>query len=1080
MADPISVTTTFITLATFIKDLIELGQDIKRSIEKVGENKRRIRDLTEDILRTLANLGNVLDGYKPLSRNLSFLWHSEISRRENMLHVLSVVRTIAPVERISGIRRIRSQFKHWLKREGVEREIQNLKEHINKCYAQFTVFSGARMEFAAHRLQQSILINNVENQIKLRRLESMMAGLLLDTQFGMSVVQRTAEIISSDPTHETLESKYLSAQTMRLVDSLEKLTATHGLKFEISPWDPAETMDIRFLEPAMPIHVLHSVLGMVLQVQDDLAHFSGEAIASDLLKLGSHLSMFGMHSEATAADTVTVKFLRYLAVGENFVGIIPRLAFALSTLSKRYRNQSRHNLALQATQQSLGLCQLLSELSPGVDSRPVLLSALVTHSHNVLAGGQLHDAASTAQNAVILCRPILSEILASNSFVSGFQSVSPEHEWRAVKSCEALFTYAKVLSLSGHHLEAHRTAKEGLQTVTKFAGSIRPPSAKSMNAIFYQLCKMAEAGALSLSILTDTVHLYGKISHIYQQKFTVQFLPVLYAHAHLSHQEDYTTGIGTAPIQPVYIQRQPTMQLMEDDAMQAFYISTSPTEQWSPISPLVYHFFTKHFDVAQGVMRKIVRSLITNPGPASVPRSLSFTVAKISDTLSSVSLPQQTILLEIIRELVAHLRVIVNLTVKEERDHFLYALWWYCWALWSPGCLEEALLISDEAVRCIRSTAEIPPNSAELDDWLLDQASILFDMGRMTEAENVLETLTITDGDIDDPGYSYLFVRSQILRCTGRYEEAFLLLNEAGPMKEITRHIIDADLPAVYLELGRLQGAISCAEQVVAACRGGLEDTHPAGEEEANLILAYALTTLSTCLAAGGRDEEALAAVHEAANLVLPFQTSLINGPTLVRPQEIIAGVWQVFSLRLRTAGQVAEALSSAETATKLYRELVLLAPRHLPTLASSLQNLASVLWDSARREESIVACREAVQITRWVAESEKHSIPSLCDALEQPTTINADEGDKLGASEVVTELAKIWMNNGPERITPQKPVSQDSRDPESVEVTSEERIEIGSVKLKTIPSVGDILWWILLGVLNIAVALIQGKPMLE
>jgi hypothetical protein len=35
MADPITVTTTIITLATFITDLIDLGQNIKRSIEKV-------------------------------------------------------------------------------------------------------------------------------------------------------------------------------------------------------------------------------------------------------------------------------------------------------------------------------------------------------------------------------------------------------------------------------------------------------------------------------------------------------------------------------------------------------------------------------------------------------------------------------------------------------------------------------------------------------------------------------------------------------------------------------------------------------------------------------------------------------------------------------------------------------------------------------------------------------------------------------------------------------------------------------------------------------------------------------------
>ncbi|KAJ7140987.1 hypothetical protein C8R44DRAFT_866657 [Mycena epipterygia] len=64
MVDPITATTTIITLVTFIKDLIDLGQSIKESIEKVTENRRRIRDLTNDVLRTLADLANLSRGHE--------------------------------------------------------------------------------------------------------------------------------------------------------------------------------------------------------------------------------------------------------------------------------------------------------------------------------------------------------------------------------------------------------------------------------------------------------------------------------------------------------------------------------------------------------------------------------------------------------------------------------------------------------------------------------------------------------------------------------------------------------------------------------------------------------------------------------------------------------------------------------------------------------------------------------------------------------------------------------------------------------------------------------------------------------
>jgi hypothetical protein len=36
MPDPISAATTLITLASFVKELLDLGQSIRRSIEKVG------------------------------------------------------------------------------------------------------------------------------------------------------------------------------------------------------------------------------------------------------------------------------------------------------------------------------------------------------------------------------------------------------------------------------------------------------------------------------------------------------------------------------------------------------------------------------------------------------------------------------------------------------------------------------------------------------------------------------------------------------------------------------------------------------------------------------------------------------------------------------------------------------------------------------------------------------------------------------------------------------------------------------------------------------------------------------------
>ncbi|KAF8133059.1 hypothetical protein K438DRAFT_1998337 [Mycena galopus ATCC 62051] len=135
--DPITFTTNFITLATFIKDLIEVGESIRQSIEKVGENRRQIRELTEDVLRTLYGLANLTCGREDTFQGPELLGALENLKIE-MLHVHAKCRKISNVQ-LPGFRAVGSQFKAWVKRDDLEKKIRGLKEHVNKCYLQFTV-----------------------------------------------------------------------------------------------------------------------------------------------------------------------------------------------------------------------------------------------------------------------------------------------------------------------------------------------------------------------------------------------------------------------------------------------------------------------------------------------------------------------------------------------------------------------------------------------------------------------------------------------------------------------------------------------------------------------------------------------------------------------------------------------------------------------------------------------------------------------------------------------------------------------------------------------------------------------------
>ncbi|KAJ6456472.1 hypothetical protein C8R45DRAFT_579159 [Mycena sanguinolenta] len=215
--DPISATTTVITLATFLTDLLSLGQSIRRSFEKVKANRRLILTLTEDILCTLAKLHELTVG-----RENDFLVPHLVRALEDlkadMLHAFSLTDRLAAAGRKHDLRRFGVRFRIWLRRHDIELAIKSVNEHVHKCFLEFTAFSVARTEYTALRIEHAITAQKVENSMDLRRIEGVMAKLAQETQFGNEVIQRAAGTISSVAAHQSFPSL--------LSDELA-LTSTH-------------------------------------------------------------------------------------------------------------------------------------------------------------------------------------------------------------------------------------------------------------------------------------------------------------------------------------------------------------------------------------------------------------------------------------------------------------------------------------------------------------------------------------------------------------------------------------------------------------------------------------------------------------------------------------------------------------------------------------------------------------------------------------------------------------------------------------------------------------------------------------
>ncbi|KAJ7141056.1 hypothetical protein C8R44DRAFT_240439 [Mycena epipterygia] len=958
-----------------------------------------------------------------------------------MLHVLSLCRKISPAERSPGLRGLGVQIKVWMKRDDVEAEIKRLKEHVNQCCSKFTAFSAARIEMtAAHiemttariedhavnttlRVEQTLISNNVENQVRLRRLEGMMARVLLETQFGQNIMNQTIEIIASDVTHKTLEFQYLSTQALRLIDRLQQLVVNHTLILDAPLWD----VPLRLPIYNSPEHILYNILGLLLTTNGCPAEIEFSTIHS-ILGLANDLGHLQMKSEAIAWHLMTIQILRQLA-GASHTDILLQLAITLHNLACEYRSQLHRDLATQSSQQSVDLCRGLCEISTDVDYQPLLLTTLVTYSDNLREAGQPEVALSTAQEAVTMCRPMVGQIIESGL---GLASWTEEIECKAVRSFEALFTFARALSSVDRKLEAYESWKEGFQIVLRFSGTRNPQLRQHIDLFLDQMCKLAEAEEFSLTMLSDCMILVCDLARMSPGDFSLQFLRLLYAYVYLQQESDspdsgsllknlriFLEPNSQSPIPVLKTPSNFTLNIdcegsIIEDAIWAFYFSP-----WTQaLSPLIKGIFIGHFDQAATTLQEVISSMIQNPSSDSA--TLDWALEHISyDILPVVPHPKQVILLARMADIVGHFRGITKSSeTTSERRGFSNTLAYHFWGLWFAGLSDDALVVSDEALKYLRPTLDTDEgNSSMLDElryWHVFRTFVFFDMGRIDQAIQAMHKAKTVYPDLEqmeDYFLSFCMIQTYILQHTARHQEALQMLQrripilKAGKEKdELTWHILLVELAAVQGHTGQLGKAVKDAEKAVSACRKDM-----ANVEDQKFALVHSLTTLSNCLAAVGRNTEALMVATEATSIYNLNASDMWRGFVCpFRKQGLGAKTLFSLSLRLASLGQLEEALANSKKATELFREWVSLVPGNLPSLASNLQNQASILWNICCQDKAISACKEAVTIMQQLAENETYFLADLAAGLVQLALYLSDVGDNDGASAATAECEEV------------------------------------------------------------------------
>ncbi|KAJ7326500.1 hypothetical protein DFH08DRAFT_340796 [Mycena albidolilacea] len=137
--DPILAT---ITLATFVKDLVELGRKIKHSIDQVGENKVQLSRLRDEVTGTLNGLVKLTQGFG--NAQLSLELSTALEDLKGHLERIHSKSTKASQHT--------SWFKSWWNCQKIEQDIERLIEFKKDCYEQFMLFSTARIEGKADQI----------------------------------------------------------------------------------------------------------------------------------------------------------------------------------------------------------------------------------------------------------------------------------------------------------------------------------------------------------------------------------------------------------------------------------------------------------------------------------------------------------------------------------------------------------------------------------------------------------------------------------------------------------------------------------------------------------------------------------------------------------------------------------------------------------------------------------------------------------------------------------------------------------------------------------------------------------------
>ncbi|KAH9475807.1 hypothetical protein JR316_0011367 [Psilocybe cubensis] len=380
MADPLSLTLAAITLATALKDIIELAQKIEESFTKTSHNLRQLHALSTEISATLRELKEFCDEHYTVLSDAKDMKTALLELKIAMKSVYTRCCEMVPPKPATKIGKFKVAFSGWKNRDKMESEIVELRNHVNKCHSRFMMFTVMRIEKRivemGRRRSSSLLVRRVEMPAN-----SGVSDASLVTFVGTS--ERTFSTLPPEITADFISDTYLRLQINAIDGYLQELSSKNTYTVE-EPLDD-------YLKPYKPVlHVGPSsdknifrqdIIAQSLEIQSclrsDSSTLSIQEGAWSMVNLSIGLHSLEMYEEAASMGQWTVNLFRTL-VNTNAAIYSPYLVHSLRLLARFNIKINENNKAKVAILEAISISRRIQSPFSEPEIQFQLGEALIT------------------------------------------------------------------------------------------------------------------------------------------------------------------------------------------------------------------------------------------------------------------------------------------------------------------------------------------------------------------------------------------------------------------------------------------------------------------------------------------------------------------------------------------------------------------------------------------------------------------------------------------------------------------------------------------------------------------------------